>query len=282
MNYKWSLLTFLFCLPLFSHAENRCNQIAASTNSLTNSDSIKVMTANLAHGRATNFSQLTTSTYEIKQNLNAISSFIQLKKPHILALQELDAPSWWSGNFNHASHIMRHSQFNSYTVTNHVNAWWGTYGTGLFSTLAMKNCSGVTFKPSFPTTNKGFSYGEILLEPDISVGIVSLHLDFFRASVRSKQIEELKLHLNQNNKPLIIMGDFNTDWRWQDSVIKTLQGKYRLKLFKPNSKSLDTFGIKRLDWIMVSEHFSFKHYENVGNGLSDHMFVMAEVIYETN
>ena len=107
--------------------------------------------------------------------------------------------------------------------------------------------------------------------------MISLHLDFSRASVRNKQIKELLTKLKNLDAPIIIMGDFNTDWRWQNSIVKTLSDNYGLRIYNAQSNKLNTFGSKRLDWIMVSQHFTFKSYYNVEDALSDHAFVVAEL-----
>ncbi|MDE3271025.1 endonuclease/exonuclease/phosphatase family protein [Pseudoalteromonas sp. G4] len=280
VNRVW--LIFLICFSGFGYSNVGCLK-THQTESINNKNmTIRVMTANIAHGRGINFSQLTTSTEEIKQNLDALSAHINLHKPSIVALQELDSPSWWSGNFDHAKHLVENTSFEHYMVTNHVDAWWGKYGTGILSNYPLQNCKGFTFAPSFPTTNKGYSYAEIDLGYDQSIGLVSLHLDFSRASVRIQQITELTKQLKQNKKPLIIMGDFNTDWRWQTSVVKTLSEDFDLTLFEPESNTLDTFSDKRIDWIIISHHFKFKHYKTVGAGLSDHLFVIADLIYDPN
>lgn len=280
MFKRWYCLITLLFLPILGFAENNCVSNDQAHVTLNSNNSIKVMTANIAHGRASNFSQITTTTNEIKHNLTALSSHFSRFNPDILALQELDSASWWSGNFDHANYLIARTSFNSYMVSNHVDAWWGTYGTGIFSNYTLVDCKGFTFEPSFPTTNKGYSYAEIELNNGNRIAVVSLHLDFSRASIRTKQIAELQNRLNVIDKPLIIMGDFNTDWRWNSSIIKTLSQTYGLKVYKPDSEHLNTFGKNRIDWIIVSKHFKFKRYENIGAGLSDHLFVIAELVYE--
>ncbi|MCF6456612.1 endonuclease/exonuclease/phosphatase family protein [Pseudoalteromonas sp. MMG024] len=241
-------------------------------------NTVTVMSANIAHGRGTNFSQLTSSIEQIKTNLNAIATKVNQINPDIVAFQEIDKASWWSGQFSHVDYLLKRTNFQNYVATSHVNAWWGNYGTALFSKLALINCDGVTFAPSWPTTNKGFSYARVTLHKQTQhIIVVSLHLDFSRSSVRNKQIKELLTKLKDLNAPIIIMGDFNTDWRWQNSIVKTLSDNYGLRIYNAHSNKLNTFGAKRLDWIMVSKHFTFKSYYNVKDALSDHVFVVAEL-----
>ena len=62
---------------------------------------LKVMTFNMAHGRGDSFHQLLQSTDTTLDNLDAISVMLNREQPDVIALQEADGPSFWSGNFNH-------------------------------------------------------------------------------------------------------------------------------------------------------------------------------------
>lgn len=268
------LIICLWCLNIA--ASSNCDAILSAAHEPKNT--LTVMSANIAHGRGTNFSQLTSSIEQIRTNLNAIATKVNQINPDIVAFQENDKASWWSGQFSHIDYLLKRTNFQNYVATSHVNAWWGNYGTALFSKLPLINCDGITFAPSWPTTNKGFSYAKVNLNKLTQhITVVSLHLDFSRASVRNKQIKELLSALKNLDAPIIIMGDFNTDWRWQNSIVKTLSDNYGLRIYNEQSNKLNTFGSKRLDWIMVSKHFTFKSYYNVEGALSDHAFVVAEL-----
>lgn len=268
------LMISVWCLNVA--ASSYCDNTRSASH--TQKNTVTVMSANIAHGRGTNFSQITTSIEQIKTNLNAIATKVNQINPDIVAFQEIDKASWWSGQFSHVDYLLKRTNFQNYVATSHVNAWWGDYGTALFSKLPLINCGGITFAPSWPTTNKGFSYAKVNLNKQAQdIIVVSLHLDFSRASVRNKQIKELLTKLKDLNAPIIIMGDFNTDWRWQNSIVKTLSDSYGLRIYNAQSNELNTFGAKRLDWIMVSQHFTFKSYYNVEGALSDHAFVVAEL-----
>ena len=62
---------------------------------------LRVMTLNMAHGRGDSFHQLLQTTDTTMGNLDAIALMLNREQPDVIALQEADGPSFWSGNFNH-------------------------------------------------------------------------------------------------------------------------------------------------------------------------------------
>ena len=85
-----------------------------------------------------------------------------------------------------------------------------------------------TFQATPPTTNKGFTLGQIAWqtgpeENDILlVELVSVHLDFSRQSIRKQQIAEITSVLEQQHNSIIIMGGFNSDWFSEEKVVREL------------------------------------------------------------
>ena len=92
---------------------------------------LKVMTLNMAHGRKESLNQMFLSESTIKNNLTDIAKVFQQQKIDIIALQEADAPSLWSGNFNHVIWLSQQSRYLNYIQASHANSWLFSYGTGL-------------------------------------------------------------------------------------------------------------------------------------------------------
>jgi len=142
-----------------------------------------------------------------------------------------------------------------------------------------------SFKPSKPTTTKGFVIGALDWNPGgalpeaMQVKFVSVHLDFSRRSVRRAQIDEMVGILGKIDGPFVLMGDFNTDWLTEDSSMKYLAGQLGLEVFEPHAEGLATYGDKgaRLDWILISPELSFNKYAVIPDVVSDHHAVAAEI-----
>ena len=107
--------------------------------------------------------------------------------------------------------------------------------------------------------------------------ILSVHLDFSRQSVRDKQIKEIIEILSARMNPTIIMGDFNSEWFAETSVIQEMAKKMRFITYKPDSSDHNTYKNKRLDWILITNELEFVNYQVLADTLSDHAMIMADI-----
>ena len=245
-----------------------------------NEHGLRVMTLNVAHGRATSFHQLLLHSAEIVKNLDSINKLLNQAAPDIAAFQEIDGPSFWSGNFNHVEYLASHSMFTRSIQASHVDAMGLSYGTALMSRQEMSNPQAVTFNPLLTLVPTGFVVSTISWPGrDIDIDVVSVHLDFMSGWVRKKQVDELIAVLRARNNHLIIMGDMNSGWLPQDSAPHYLVEKLGLKAYQPENSKLITFPLlgKRLDWVLISPGLEFSSYEVIGTDISDHRGVLAEL-----
>ena len=118
-----------------------------------------------------------------------------------------------------------------------------------------------------------------LLPEAVTVSVISVHLDFSRKKVRDAQVEEMRLVLSGVAPPVIILGDFNTDWTADGSALKTITTNGKLKAYQPEATNPGTYknGKHRLDWILISDNLEFVSYEVPQVFLSDHQPVLARV-----
>jgi endonuclease/exonuclease/phosphatase family metal-dependent hydrolase len=238
----------------------------------------------MAHGRNQAANQMLLDRDDIEQNLAQIAELLNKVDADIVALQEADDRSGWSGNFNHVAWLARASGYPWYFHASHAESWLFSYGTAILSRLPVVETMQHTFRASPPTLNKGFLLGQARWAPEaanisaMSIDIVSVHLDFSRHKVRQGQIDEMKAVLSGRSRPIIIMGDFNSDWLSEESVIKQLAQDGRLSVYNPQAKDLATYNGKyRYDWILISRELAFVRYEVIPDLLSDHRAVMAEI-----
>lgn len=254
-----------------------------SLKKATSDNTLRIATLNIAHGRKDSFSQFFLRKNTIQKNLDDISSVLKQYKPQVVALQEADA----NESFNHVKYLATQSQYPWLAQVSNVN--WGaiSYGTALLSTLPLTDAIKHTFSPSWPTLNKGFVLAQ-LAWPSAdntsmqTIDLVSVHLDFLRASVRTNQIQEMVDVLSTRNNPTIIMGDFNSDWFSDDSIIKELSAMTGFSAYHPESSAYNTYNDKRLDWILISNELEFTGYKVLPDILSDHAMVIAEIHFIPN
>lgn len=254
--------------------------------SATPRDTLTVVSLNLAHGRQTSLNQLLVSTARTYSNLDAIAAFLVSTEADVVALQEADSPSPWSGNFDHVDYLAQQASFPRYAYTEHANLWIGNYGTAILSRLPMKSAIGLTFPSTPPTASKGFTLAQVAWPTANGtsklVDIVSVHLDFSRKSVRKQQLEELVTVLKTRQGPLIIMGDFNSEWLAEQYLVESIADRSELHVYNTGSGNLDTYKDQRLDWILLTRDLEFESYRVASETLSDHRAVIASVRLRAN
>lgn len=254
---------------------------SASTN--VTSHPLRVASLNLAHGRRDSLNQILVSTSSTRNNLTDIATFLRDNRVDIAALQEADAPSRWSGNFNHVSFLARSAEYPFYVHASQAKIGVANYGTGVLSKLPINKAIELTFAASPPTVNKGFTLAELSWSPgesrveSITLDVISVHLDFSRRSVRLQQITELRAVLAGRTNPLIIMGDFNSE-SLATELQPTGEGATRyLHTWPGDNEALATYKGKRLDWIVISSELEFVSYDVSAEVLSDHSLVIADI-----
>lgn len=242
---------------------------------------LKLMTLNIRHGWRTGKKHIFRKKEIIQENLDMIAALQRKEKAAIVALQEADRQSVWSGKFNHIAYLAAKADYREAIQGAHVNGAKLRlfYGTALLSRLAFMGSKSVRFRPHPPVFRKGFVTGAVLWPgTDILADVVSLHLDCFRKRVRAKQVREIIDYFSPRQRPLIVMGDFNCDdWEDPESSLRIIADALNLKTYKPKNKT-GTFcrNGKRLDWILASPEFKFLSYRVLsGAGVSDHDPVVA-------
>jgi endonuclease/exonuclease/phosphatase family metal-dependent hydrolase len=264
----------------------------ATTASSESTQSIKIMTLNIAHGRGDTFSQWFLSKNQIKTNLNKLADFFHNHKADVVALQEADVNSMWNGSFNHVHYLANAARYRYSAQGAHVKGFNVNYGTALLSRHAMTQATAYSFEPSPPTFAKGFTVGTIHwpLKSTSStsvvktpVDVISIHLDFSRQYVREAQIKELIEFIRKRRRPTIVMGDFNSDWS-ATQTIPQLKKELNFSTYALNKKGMVTFPGRgtRLDWVFVSPELEIVKHDIVRTRLSDHYAVTAQVRMRSN
>ena len=240
--------------------------------------SLRIMTLNIAHGRGDSFHQLLQSTDATRTNLDNISTLLQDNDAHVVALQEADGPSFWSGNFSHIDYLASNAAYTRSVHGAHADGLGLSYGTALMARLDLRDPQAITFDPALSPVPKGFVVSTVSWpgQPGIEVDIVSLHLDFASAANRMKQAQELINALQHRQRPLIVTGDFNSEWA-ENSTVQHICQALALNAWRPEGPGLETFPARgeRLDWILVSQGISFRSYRVIPDSVSDHRGLLA-------
>ena len=256
-------------------------ELPSSPNHSLISFPLTVMTLNLAHGRKDGFHQIFQDQQTIQTHLNEVAHVLDRERPQVVAFQEADGPSLWSGNFNHVQYLAQHAKYGYFGQGEHVKGLGLSYGTALLSLRPLQHPYSFTFFPSLPLPPKGFVVGSLQSEQGF-IDIVSVHLDFARSSVRRRQMETMSHFLKFRNRSLIIMGDLNCEQQELQPLIE----KLGVHPYQPESQHFNTFPTstkqKRIDWILISEKLDFLDYQVLKDVLSDHFGVVAKLSVKSN
>ena len=79
----------------------------------------RLFSLNVAHGRRTKANQPFLRRETAKRNLEAIADTVRDLGPDVVALQEADGPSSWSGNFDHVATIARQANLADHVRGDH-------------------------------------------------------------------------------------------------------------------------------------------------------------------
>jgi endonuclease/exonuclease/phosphatase family metal-dependent hydrolase len=242
---------------------------------------LRAMTLNIAHGRKDGPNQLFLKKDEFVKNLDEIALLIKREQPDIIALQEADGPSFWSGNFNHVEYLKNKTGYSCFFRGEHMKTVNLSYGTALLSRVQLQDPVSQSFSSPVPAPIKGFVIATIAWpgKPGTIIDIVSVHLDFSNPSNREKQTEELTAFLKTRKNPVIVLGDFNCEWDDKKTVLKKFAKDLDLKTFKPEDKAIKTFSKskRRLDWIFIPKDHEFISHRILPDIVSDHKAVIADI-----
>jgi endonuclease/exonuclease/phosphatase family metal-dependent hydrolase len=246
--------------------------------------SLRVLTLNLAHGRKDALNQVLLSREAVERNLKEVAASLREAGADVVALQEADGPSRWSGGFDHVAALAGQANYPWQSRASHAKTWLFDYGTALLSRVPFTDRLDHAFRPSPPSMTKGLTLGQLAWRPDpdaglIYVDIVSVHLDFSRASVRKRQIAEMAAVLSDRTGPVIVLGDFNSDWSGDDSVVTELAHRCGMQVYQPMAADMGTYPSsgRRLDWVLISGELEFLHHEVLPHVVSDHHAVVADI-----
>ena len=286
------VLSFFCILGCTSSGHGDISERTLALPVLTNGKAVSVPTAcntlnlvsiNLAHGRKDSMNQWLVSRQKTRKNLDDIAEFLLQVNADVVALQEGDSASAWSGGFDHVAYLAEKAGFPYYVYSEHARIIMGNYGTAVLSKWPVRDAVGLTFAATPPTASKGFTLAQIEwcdpMAPNKAVllDVVSVHLDFSRKSVRKEQIDELVEVVRPRDNPLVIMGDFNSEWLARQYTVDSFADSSPLHVYGAAKEDLNTYKDQRLDWILLSRDISFKNYRAEEAVLSDHRAIFATI-----
>jgi len=249
------------------------------TQPALNQTSIKVLSLNVAHSRSMGAHQILQDGDEARANLDAIVTMLKRENPDLVALQEVDGPSFWSGGFDHVAYLAQESGFTATVRGTHMKTPGLDYGTAIMAQHPMDDAVSIGFGGALSVVRKGFVISQMQWPGrlDFDIDVVSVHLDPLRQGVRDQQAAELAAIIEERGRPVIVMGDFNDDWNDEDSAARLLADTLGLSTHGARCEECHTHRRMKnfVDWILVSPELSIDSFEILGDDISDHYAIAA-------
>ncbi len=239
-------------------------------------DSLTLLTLNVAHGRGDGFHQAFQAETTIRRQLDTIAALLRAQDADVVALQEADGPSMWSGGFDHVAHLAYGGGYTWHVRGTHASPPGLDYGTALLTRSRPTAPGSVRFAPTPPTPSKGFVVATVRCA-GVDIDVVSVHLDFARPDTRARQVDTMVRTLRERGRAVVIAGDLNAGWT-RGGAPRRLAEALDLRAWQPETL-ISTFPGRetRIDWVLTSRDLEIVEHEVLPDVVSDHRAVRARI-----
>ncbi|MEM7582154.1 MAG: endonuclease/exonuclease/phosphatase family protein [Acidobacteriota bacterium] len=248
-------------------------------------DHLRLFSLNVAHARRNVPVKPYLGRRKALRNLDEIADTLKQLTPDVVALQEVDGPSTWSGNIDHVAKIAQKAGYHEHYRGDHNAFGFGRFnmasGTALMARQPLLDPASHRFAISWRDT-KGFVVASVAVPmwDGLAIDVVSVHLDFLVPAVRRMQIRRMVETLSERQRPLVVLGDLNCCWQYEPASMELLVRELKLSAYRPDSRA-PTYPAhrprRRLDWILASPELDFSGYHTVHAPLSDHLVLVADL-----
>lgn len=241
---------------------------------------LKVLTLNVAHGAP--FAMplpFLRRRSALLGTLDAVAALLHREAADVVALQEVDRASLFSGQVDHVEHIAARAGYPHVHHGVHSGvARLLAQGTALLSRHRLEACDSAHFGRD-RRVDKGYVVATLTGEDGPGPDVVSLHLDPFSAPVRQRQVDLLIQALRQRpERPRVVLGDFNAEDTVVDGPVARLCAALGLHTPAGGEPTWpQPRAQQRLDLVLVSSPLRFTRYERLPEAVSDHHAVVAEL-----
>lgn len=251
---------------------------------------MRLLTFNIAHARgAMPVHQGLRSAAKLRSNLGKIAALIRRLEADIVALQEIDENSRWSGSFDHLAYLREHSGLDhgAHGVHNRRGGSYHlAYGNAFLSRWPIRHAETVPFGRG-TVGEKGFQFVE-LTSPAGCLPLVNIHLNHRSRAIRLRQVAHLTRFLEDQHAPRstgwcippLVCGDFNNPSHRPDATATLLGYFERTNRYTLLPKAGRTFPSAwpawALDYVFLPEQCQEPRAEVVRSWLSDHRPVLVE------
>lgn len=282
----------------------RCVSIHSNTETPQQeaSESLKILSYNIAHGRGLATSNWQGGTIEAKQQrLTDIAELLRSLDADIVVLNEVDFDSSWSSCTNQAAYLAKHAGYKYWAEQRNLDfrviTWKWRFGNAVLSRHPIVESRAIDL-PGFSSIESilaGKKRGlDCLVEVnDQKIRILAVHLCHRSEAIRAESAEILRERAASDSTTTIIAGDFNSSPQgFPDAESDPARGNAmdrldaselfsRRPVKRPTSDSEFTYHSAKptstIDWILAPRESPILEYRTVPSALSDHRPVWAQI-----
>ncbi|MEQ1502577.1 MAG: endonuclease/exonuclease/phosphatase family protein [Myxococcota bacterium] len=237
---------------------------------------LRILSWNIAHGRGLARRVSTVGRVGIERNLAAIAEVVREVRPDVVALQEVDAPSSWSGDFDH---LERLSAWTGLPHRLHRTSFELTMGrtriacgTALLSAHPWVRARSASFGSTWRCV-KGWVAGTIDAD-GVRVEVFSVHLDFLNPRVRRRQVAAFADELSRTS---VVAGDLNCVSA-DRGALADLVRRAPIRLAGPSEPTFPATAPRwRLDRVLVTPAIDVRDVRVLDVRHADHRPVVADL-----
>lgn len=253
---------------------------------------LRLLTFNIAHARGLLPHQGLRALPQFRAQLLKIARLIVRVEADIVALQEIDENSRWSGSFDHLQFLRDHTGLphSMHGVNNRrIGRFHLNYGNGILSRWPIGHAENIPFGRK-RIGEKGFLFAEIE-HPHGRLPLLNMHLHHRSRPHRLREAQRLMRFLDEQRVrraahwrvPPILCGDLNNPAHWPDAtavLLGYLEERHDYMLLPKAGRSGRTFPSpwpqRSLDFVYLPAVCGEPHTEVVRTMLSDHRPVLVE------
>lgn len=256
---------------------------------------LRLLTFNIAHARGWALHQGLRTSAQLRANLLKIAHLIKRLDADVVALQEIDENSRWSGSFDHLAYLSEHSGLPHavFGITNRrLGRYHLNYGNAVLTRFPIKHAETVSFGRG-TVGEKGFLFVELEVDAARRLPLLNLHLHPHSRAQRLRQVTRLMEFIDHQRKPRsahwcvppLVCGDFNTPSQ-KPGATSTLLGYFeRTNNYSLLPKTGRTFPsvwpARALDYVFLPQECTDPKAEIIRSMLSDHRPVLVEFSLES-
>lgn len=256
---------------------------------------VRLLTFNIAHARGLGLHQTLRARTRIRAQLRRIAALIARVDADIVALQEIDENSRWSGSFDHLAYLAEHTGLNHAVHgvnTRRVSALFHlNYGNALLSRHPIAHHENLPFGRG-SIGEKGVLFAEVTT-PAGTLPVVNVHMHHRSRASRLRQAAHLMQFLARQRASRgrgwrtgpILCGDLNNPAHAPDATAMLLGyfeqfDNYLLLPKGPEGRGVGTFPSlwpkRALDYIFLPGQCTRVEVTVLRSYLADHRPVLAE------